>query len=611
MECIHPTKNMFNKNNTHKLLDRSEISDEYKWKLEDIYFSEDEWEEDFQKLKNIIPEIQGYKGKLEHSHENLLKALELNANMLRIVTNLYSYARMRRDEDNTNSHYQALTDRAQLIMTEVSSACAFIVPEILAIPHLTLKSFMEESHGLRLYKQYLDEIIRKKAHILSSKEEQILAQVEDLGEAAHNIFTMLNNADIKFPLIKNKEGEEVELTKGNYIQFMESNDRRVRKDAFTALYSTYSNQENTIASTLNSAIKRDVFFAKVRKYNSSLEASLDDDNISVAVFDNLINVINDNLQTMHKYMGIKKRMLNLDELHMYDIYAPLVSDVKFDIPYEESLDIIRQGLKPLGNEYDSMLQEGFASGWIDVFENKGKTGGAYSWGTYDAHPYVLLNYKNTLDSVFTTAHEMGHALHTYLSNKNQPFIYADYKIFVAEVASTVNETFLMKWFLNETEDPAKRTYLLNHYLEKFRATVFRQTKFAEFEKKIHEMIEAGNGLTTESLSQIYYDLNAKYYGPEVTYDKDIALEWSRIPHFYRNFYVYKYATGFCAAAALVKKILNEGKPAVDDYLAFLKSGSSDYPLNLLKKAGVDLFTPEPIKDAMDMFASLVHELGGE
>ena len=419
---------------------------------------------------------------------------------------------------------------------------------------------------------------------------------------------MYNNADIKFPYIKNEEGEEVEVTKGRYVSFLESKDRRVREDAFKAVYSTYSKMKNTLATTLTGNIKRNKFYATVRKYPSSLAASLDNDNISTEVYDNLIETVGKNLHLLDRYLKLRKKVLKLPELHMYDLYVPIVEEFDKKIPYEEAKSMVIEGLKPLGEEYSTYLKKGLESGWIDVYENEGKTSGAYAWGSYKTHPYVLLNYQDTINDVFTLAHEMGHALHSYYTNMTQPYVYSEYKIFVAEVASTVNESLLMRYLLPRAQSKAEKAYLLNHYLEEFRGTMFRQVMFAEFEKIIHQNIEQGEALNADQLCDIYYKLNEKFFAETVCVDKDIEMEWSRIPHFYSSFYVYKYATGFSAATAIAKSILSEGQSAVDRYLKFLKSGGSNYPLELLKLAGVDLSTPKPVQDALDVFKETLDEL---
>ncbi len=586
---------------------RGEISAEFMWKLEDLYADNELWEQDWQKLKNLAAEMEEFRGKLTDA-KSLLQALQLHDKIGELNERVFVYARMRRDEDNSDPKYQTLSDRAQSLSVQVHSAGAFLVPEILAIPEAELSGYLEQEQGLNLYKHALEEITRSRPHVLSAAEEQLLAQAGELAGAPQNIFGMLNNADIKFPYIKDEAGEEVELTKGRYVQFLESKDRGVRQNAFTALYATYGNSKNTIAATLNASVKKDVFFARARKYNSALEAALDSDNVPTGVYDNLIAEVRKNLPAMHRYVALRKRALGLDELHMYDLYTPIVKDVEMKIPYKQALNMVEQGLAPLGEEYLSILKTGFASRWIDVYENQGKTSGAYSWGAFGTHPYVLLNWQDNVNNVFTLAHEMGHALHSYYSDREQPYTYAGYTIFVAEVASTVNESLLMKHLLETTTDQNQRLYLLNYYLEQFRGTLYRQTMFAEFEKITHAKVEAGEALTVENLNQIYHDLNVDYYGPEVNVDSQIDLEWARIPHFYNNFYVYKYATGFSAATALSQAILQEGGPAVARYKGFLQGGSSDYPLNLLRRAGVDMSKPEPVHAALQVFAGVVEEL---
>jgi len=595
-------------NKSKTLPKRSEIPDQYKWKLEDIYADDAEWEKDAAKVKELIEQVKQKQGTLSQSGKHLLEVLQLQDELSMLVERLYVYARMRRDEDNTNSTYQALSDRATSLSIQVNSALAYIQPEILAIPDEQLRQLLQSEPGLDHYRFLLEEITRYKPHTLSAREEEILAQASEVANAPATIFGMLNNADITFPMITDEQGEEVELTKGRYIQFMESKDRRVRKEAFEALYATYGKHKNTIAATLAAVVKRDVFFARVRQYPSALEAALFGDKIDRSVYENLIATIREHLPLLHRYIGLRKKLLKLDELHMYDLYVPIVQEVEMRIPYEQAVATIREALRPLGDEYGQVLEEGFTAGWIDVYENQGKTSGAYSWGAYTTHPYVLMNYQEDLNNMFTLAHEMGHALHSYFSDRHQPYTYAQYRIFVAEVASTVNESLLMHHLLETTSDRQVRMYLLNYYLERFRTTLYRQTMFAEFEKLIHERVEAGEALTAESLSTAYHQLNVDYHGPEMVVDSEIDLEWARIPHFYSNFYVYKYATGFSAATSLYKQIIEEGEPAVTRYLDFLKSGGSDYPINLLKRAGVDMTSPEPIRAALTVFAELLSEL---
>lgn len=595
-------------NNGSRLPKRDEVDALYKWKLEDIYMNDEAWEADFKKVRELNEEVSKFKDTLAESPQRLIDCLKFCDKMLSLNDKIFVYARMRRDEDNSNSKYQALTDRAMALSTEAYAAVSFIVPEIISIPEETLQYCMETLEGLKIYKQYLAEILRQKKHILSKNEEQLLALASEIAHAPADIFTMFNNADIKFPFIKDEDGKEVELTKGRYVKFLESKERRVREDAFHSLYDTYSKVKNTLASSLSNNIKKNRFYAVVRKYDSCLQGSLDGDNISADVYNSLINTVDRNLPLLHRYLRLRKKALKLMQLHMYDLYVPIVEEPAKSIPYEEALKLVYKGLKPLGSRYLSDLDHAFKSGWIDVYENEGKTSGAYSWGTHLTHPYVLLNYQGTINDVFTIAHEMGHALHSYYTNKTQPYIYSEYKIFVAEVASTVNESLLIKHMLENTSDRKDKAYLLNHYLEEFRGTLFRQTMFAEFEKIIHERMESGEALTSQDFCNIYRGLNEKYYGSEVLIDKDIDMEWSRIPHFYSSFYVYKYATGLSAATSLSQQILREGAPAVDRYLGFLKSGSSDYPLNLLKNAGVDLSSPKPVEDAMKVFEGIMDEL---
>lgn len=595
-------------NKSKALPKRDEIDDKYKWNIEDIYRRDSEWEEDFKKVRDLIGEVVKHKGQLAESSDKLLECLKLSERLMRLNDKVFVYAKMKRDEDNSNATYQSLTDRATGLSAEVYAATSFIIPEIISIDEKVLKKFIEGNNELQVYRHFFNENLRQKKHILSEKEERLLALSSEIARASADIFTMFNNADIKFPYIKDENGEEVELTKGRYIKFLESRDRRVRKEAFHALYSTYFKLKNTLAASLTSNVKKNRFYATVRKYNSCLEASLDKDNVPVIVYDNLIKTVSENLPQLHRYLNLRKDVLEVDELHLYDVYVPLVETPKKSIPYEEALKMVEKGLEPMGEEYLNNVRNAFKSGWVDVYENKGKTSGAYSWGAYDTHPYVLLNYQGTINDVFTIAHEIGHAMHSFYTNGTQPYVYSEYKIFVAEVASTVNESLLMNYMLKSTKDKKEKAYLLNHYLEEFRGTVFRQVMFAEFEKIIHDKVEKGEALTTDELCSIYRDLNKKYFGNEVVIDEDISIEWARIPHFYSSFYVYKYATGFSAAVSLSQQILNEGQPAVDRYIQFLKSGGSDYPLELLKKAGVDLSVPQPIEDALEVFGKTLSQL---
>jgi oligoendopeptidase F len=594
--------------NSKSIPKRNEIPDQFKWKLEDIYENNELWEKDFAGVKELAMKLGAYKDQLSVSSDNLLKCLEANAEINRLFEKVYVYAQMRSHEDSANGYYQGLADRTESLAVEVSSARSFIVPEMLSIPDDKLIGFIKSNEKLDFYKKYIDVIVRTKPHVLNASEEQIMAMSGEMANAPGNIYSMLNNADMKFPTIKDEKGQDVELTKGRYIQMVESTDRRVRKDAFDALYTTYKKQRNTLAALLNSQVKSNIFNAKVRKYSSARESYLFQDNVPEAVYDNLIKAMHDNMHLMHKYMKLRKEVMGLDELHMYDIYTTMVKEAKMDITFDEAVETVRKGVAVLGEKYSKDLEKGLTSGWIDVYENEGKRSGAYSWGCYDSHPYVLLNHSDTLNNMFTLAHEMGHALHSYYSDENQPYIYAQYKIFVAEVASTLNEALMMQYMLKNTTDKTKKMYLLNYYMEQFRTTVYRQTMFAEFEKIIHGMAEAGESLTADMLCKVYHDLNVKYYGPDMVVDELLDMEWSRIPHFYTSFYVYKYATGFSAATAIAHKIAQEGQSAIDKYLEFLQSGGSDYPIELLKIAGVDMTTPAPINNALKVFEDLLNQM---
>ena len=595
-------------NNSKEILERKDVLKEDTWDLESLFENFQAWEKTYDKVIEMASEFVSYENKTTSNGEILYKVLQDRDDLYRQTQNLYSYASMNLDQDTRDGKSQELADKALGLFVEVQDKTSFLTPEILSLDSSKLESFYEEEPRLELYKQFIDNIIRQKNHVLSSREESILAQIGEVADSPQKIFSMLNNADLNFPTIRDEDGKDVEITHGNFIPLMESEDRDVRKAAFKGLYSTYEGYKNTFAATLNGDLKKNIFNSNIRNYNSSREASLDQNNILTSVYDNLINSVHNNLDSMYKYMEIRKRALGVEELHMYDLYTPIVKNVDFKIPYEEGVELIKKGLAPLGKEYMEVIEEGFSSRWIDIYENRGKRSGAYSGGSYDSKPFILLNYHDTLDNVFTTAHEMGHSVHSYFSRKTQPFVYARYSIFVAEVASTANESLLMDYMLKNVKDKNERLYLLNHYLESFRTTVFRQTMFAEFEKIINEQLESGGALTADYLCEEYKKINELYYGPNVVIDDEIAMEWARIPHFYYNYYVFQYATGYSAAVALSEQILNEGKPAVDRYIDFLKSGSSDYPLNVLNKAGVDMTTEEPVNNAMKLFAKLVDEM---
>jgi oligoendopeptidase F len=585
---------------------RSEVPAEQRWRLEDLFVSQASWDKEYQLIHDLVKQIKQYEGKLTTA-ASVKACFELDDKLSLHTERLYVYANMRHHEDMADPGYMSLSDKAKKLSVKVGEATSFITPEILSLSEAQLRDLIANPE-LSAYKFTLSEMLRQKPHVLSKPEEALMAQVGNLSQAPNTIFSMLNNADMKFPKVKDEHGEEIELTHGRYIQFLESSDRDVRRNAFQAMYSTYSKQKNTLAATLSANVTKNIFYARARKYPSVLEMSLSNDNIPVEVYSNLIDTIHEHLPLLHRYMKLRKKLLKVDELHMYDLFTPLVEEFKMNIPYEQAKQTVVESLKPLGDSYMKVLNEGLEDGWIDVYENEGKRSGAYSWGAYGTHPYVLLNHKDNLNSMFTLTHEMGHALHSYHSDQALGYRDAQYTIFLAEVASTLNEALLMDYMLDKSTDPKEKMYLLTYYADQFRTTVFRQTMFAEFEKIIHEAVERGESLTPQELSKIYYELTSKYHGPEMTVDQDIEMEWARIPHFYTSFYVYKYATGFSAATSFAKQIMDEGQPAVERYLGFLNSGGSDYSINILQRAGVDMSSPQPIRQAMEVFKDLIEQM---
>ena len=578
------------------------------WCLEDMFESDDFWEEEFGRLQRMIFQYEDFEGTLGESADSLLEYLKFNDETNLLMERLYVYANMRYHQDMANSMYQEFAARAQKLMVEISGASAFAEPEILEITTEKINIFFNENPELETYKRYISEILRGKNHTLDKKTETIRAKSRQMANAAENIFSMYNGADIKFPSITTEEGEEIEITHGNFVPLLESVDREVRKAAFEGVYETYGKMRNTLAATFAANLDQANFYAQVRNFSSAREMYLYGSNIPESVYDNLIETVHKNMDKMHKYVSLRKKILDVSELHMYDLYTPIAKAPDTKYSFEAAKDIVLEGLAPMGEEYIKVLEEGFDNRWIDVYENEGKRSGAYSWGAYGTHPYVLMNYHGTLDHVFTLAHEMGHAIHSYYSDANQPYVNAGYKIFVAEVASTCNESLLIQHLLKITEDEEEKTYLINHFLEQFKGTLYRQTMFAEFEKIAHSMVQNGEGVTADRLCGIYYNLNKEYFGDDIVIDKEIELEWARIPHFYNPFYVYQYATGLSAAIALSKRILEEGKPAVEDYMKFLTGGSSQDPIELLKIAGVDMTSSEPIETALELFGNLLEEL---
>ncbi|MEK4522839.1 oligoendopeptidase F [Psychrobacillus sp. FSL W7-1457] len=593
----------------NKILTRSEVDERLTWKLEDIFSTEADWEKEFKEVAELAKKASSYQGTISSGPEALLEVLTYRDELTSRLRKLYTYAHMRNDQDTSNSKYQALDSRIKSLYVKVSTELSFLVPEILSLDETVLGNYLKENNDLQVYKQMLEEINKERPHVLPKEQEALLAQFSEVTGASADTFGKLNNADLEFPFIKDENGNEVQLTHGRYSRFLESEDRRVREDAFKGMYETYGKFKNTFASTLSGNIKADNVNAKIRNYSSAREAALSANHIPESVYDNLVETVNKNVHLLHRYVSLRKKVLGVDELHMYDLYTPLVKELKMEYTYEEACAVMLESFKPLGEEYVSIVKKGLESRWVDVVETKGKRSGAYSSGTYGTNPYILMNWQDNVNNLFTLTHEFGHSIHSYYTRENQPYVYGDYSIFVAEVASTCNEALLNDHLLKTIEDPKKRIYLLNHWLEGFRGTVFRQTMFAEFEHIIHQLDQDGEALTADKFTEVYYELNKKYFGDDIVIDEQIGLEWSRIPHFYYNYYVYQYATGLSAATALSNQILSEGQPAVDRYInEFLKAGCSDYPIEVLKKAGVDMNTASPIEEACKVFEEKLNEL---
>ncbi len=592
---------------SERIPQRNEIPAEDKWSIEDLYPTDEAWERDLAKAKEFPAKIASYKGLLSTDPAKLLEYLKCDDDMTVLLEGLINYAQRKNDEDTRESRYQDMVSRLEMLFVDISGASAFVTPEILSIDDETMERFYKEQPAMELYRLCIDRVRRRKAHILSEAEERVMALAGDMTNSPDTIFSMLNDADMKFPDAVDKDGNKHQVTHGSYIPLMHSSDRELRKSAFQSLYSVYGNFKNTSAAVLASQVKCLTFNARARKYASTLEAALSGNEVPVEVYKQLIEAVHENMDYMYKYVKLRKKLLGVDELHAYDLYTPIVSDVDVKIPFEQAKQEVYDSLAPMGEDYRAIFREGIEQRWIDVYENEGKRSGAYSAGAR-VHPYVLLNHKDTLDSEFTLAHEMGHAIHSYLSNKNQPVVYSDYVIFVAEVASTCNESLLMQHLLKTTTDKKRRAYLINYFLEQFRTTLYRQTMFAEFELMINEKVENGESLTAETLCEMYRNLNILYYGEDIVIDHELDLEWARIPHFYYNYYVYQYATGFSAAIALSQRILKEGAPAVKDYIGFLSGGCSKDPIALLQGAGVDMTSKKPVTEALKLFGELIDEM---
>lgn len=588
--------------------DRKDIDVKDTWNLESIYANNELWEEDYAALEKDAAEFAKLKGAIEADVSKIPAVLDAYYGLHRRLSKLSVYARMRFDQDTTDSTYQTMSAKIGSLGVKIGAASAFVEPEILSYSKELLEAAEKENERTAYYGRKIEEMLRGQEHTLDAEKEELLAAAGDMAEAPDDIFSVLMNADMKYPDIVLEDGTHLPLTNSTYISYMESPDRAVREGAFKTLYGQIASLKNTFAAIYRGNLKQAKFYAQSRKYSSARAMYLADSNVPESVYDNLLSAVHEALPMMYRYVAVRKKVLGVDKLHMYDVYTPIVVAQNQTYEFEQAKQMVLEALKPMGEDYLSHAREGLENRWIDIYPNKGKKGGAYSWGCYDSQPFILLNYTKNLDSVFTLIHEMGHSIHSYYSRTAQDYAYSDYKIFVAEVASTCNECLLMHDLLEKTTDKEQRKYLLNHYLDSFKGTLFRQTMFAEFEKTAHDYCAQGKPLTAEALSQMYLELNQKYFGPDMEKDEEIAYEWMRIPHFYTPFYVYQYATGYSAAVALSAKILKEGKPAVDAYMSFLKGGESKDPIDLLKMAGVDMTTEKPVADALALFGELVAEL---
>ena len=592
----------------HKIPQRNEIEEKYTWNLADIYQSDNDWEADFGKAQGIIASAPEFAGKLAGSSETLYRCLEARSELMLILSCLNQYASLSRDLDNRVSKYQELAERVAVLGSQAAAAFAFLEPELLTVDETKLRELAAGFEKTDVYDFYIEELIRSRGHIRSQEVEELLAMAAVVGRAPSNIFTMLDDADLTYPSITDDKGNEVKLTKQRFARFMESMDRRVRRDAHEAFYTSYKDHLNTIAATLSAGVNRNVFYAKSRRFDSSLHAALFGDNIPVSVYRSLIDTTEEHLAGMHKYIELRRRLLKLDDFRSYDILCPLFPDQDFEVEYDNAVEYVLKAMKPLGQTYQDDMRAGFERRWVDVFETQGKGSGAYSWSNYRTHPFILMNYNDTVDNMFTLAHEMGHAMHSHLTNQHQPFEKSQYSIFVAEVASTLNEGLLIYHLLDEAKDDRRRLYLLNRYVDNTIGTFFHQVLYARFELMMHEAVEKGGALSPDFLSGLWKELTQKYYGPTLTMDEYTPLKWSRIPHFYLNFYVYQYATSYAASQAILKKFLDKEEGVIDRYLEMLSSGGKDHPIELLKICGIDMSTPAPVEANLKLFEEQVDEM---
>ncbi|RDI72046.1 oligoendopeptidase F [Halopelagius longus] len=587
--------------------ERSEIEREYKWDVEDIYASDDAWEEAFEAVRERLDELSAYEGRVTESPETLLELLELQEDIMREVSKVASYASLRSAEDTRNQEYQALSTKAQSLASQASSAASFIEPELQELDESDVEEFVEEEPALAEYEHFFDDALRMKPHTRSAEVEELLAELGEVAGASSDIYNMLSNADMTFPTVENPEGEAVEISQGNFTKLQKHPNREFRREVYEQFYDEWEDVRNSVGTALKNSVKKDVKYARARNYDTAREAALDGPNVPVEVYDNLLETVRDNLDYLHRHAELKQEALDVDDLRMWDLYMSLTGEEGPEITYEEAKEYIIEAVAPLGEEYQERLAEGLESRWVDVYENRGKRSGAFSSGTYDTQPFIMMNYQDDIASMFTLAHELGHSMHSELAKEAQPWQYADYEIFVAEVASTVNETLLTHYLLENAEDDELRTHVLDEYLERFRSTLYRQTMFADFELQMHEISEEGGALTPDRLDEMYGDLKAEFYEPAETDDR-IGREWMRIPHFYYNYYVYQYSTGISAAVAIVERILEEGEDAAADYREALALGGSKYPIEVLETAGVDMASPEPIESAVSVYGEYLDEI---
>ena len=587
---------------------RSDIEDEYKWNIADIYSNMEKWENDYQDVEMNLIKFEKYRGKLGSSGQIILECFNLDEEISKKLENLFVYAYLNKDSDTRISEFQGLADRAAGINIKYGEATAFIEPELQKISEKKINKFISKTDGLEVYAHYFNNLLRQREHTLSSEQEELLAMAGELYRSPSKIYEALTEADLIFPMVVNEDGDSVRLTRGRYQLMLLSSDQDVRKRAFLARTDAYDKIKNTNAAVLGSSLKKDLFLSRARNYNSTLERALGADNIPIEVYDNLLNTVYNHVGSLNKYMELRKKVLGLDEIHLYDTAVPIVEDVDVKVPYEEAKIILEKAFQPLGDEYVKIIKQALSSRWIDVYETEGKATGAYSWGTYTSHPYMLMNYNGTMDHMFTLAHELGHAMHSYHSDKALPYATAGYPLFLAEVASTFNENLLLNYLMKNTDDKKQKLVLLDQWINNFLGTVFTQVIFGEFERSAHQMVQDGIPITVESLNKIVHDSDVKWYGDVATLDKGYSLNWGRISHYYRTFYVYKYATSFCASTALAKSVIDGEDGAIERYTQFLQSGGSDYPIDILKRAGVDMSSPEPVEQTMQLFDSLVDQM---